>query len=521
MPRLRLAGLLVAFMTLTAMLGTAGADEAVACATASHAGGDWPMYGNGLENTHEQKAESTISTDNVGSLKAVWRFSPVDEGGTGQMQSTPTVAEGCVYITTSSGFIYALNADSGQLVWKERISETVSEVCCGGTLFAPAVVDGVVYVNVSSNPSSGQTQLGPHVVALDAFTGDEIWRSPFVASEDGTYTNSSAKYFDGMIFLGISNPEMGFSYAGGFALVDAETGAVIKRTRTIPQDQADAGYAGGGIWSTVAIDPVTAYGYAGTAQPSDWTGKESERVNAIVKIDLARARDASGAPTTFTATAENPYFTNPTFAEIVDARKGTPDSPPYIDVDFAGSPTLYEDADGNQMVAELQKSGWLHGGHTRHMSSTWSTPISPIGTALGNYASVATDGKNVFATGTYPGQIVSVDGETGIPNWVTPIVTTLGANPLTLANGVLYQTDGKGVLNALDAATGRILFARPMTLDGDGSDVCLNLGGGAVVARNTVFAVCGDRGAEFSFGPSDELGGWLIAYRADPALPLP
>lgn len=515
MPRYRLAGLLVAFMTFATLLGSASADVgAEICAPAS-SGGEWPMYGNGLENTHEQKAATTISAANVGSLKAAWAFSPVDEGGTGQMQSTPTVAEGCVYVTTSSGYIYALNADTGQLVWKDRISETVEGVCCGGTLFAPAVVDGVVYVNISSNPSTGENQLGPHVIALDSQTGAHIWRSPFVASEEGTYTNSSAKYFDGMIFLGISNPEMGFSYAGGFALVDAATGAVIKRTRTIPEDQRDGGYAGGGIWSTVAIDPVTAYGYAGTAQPSDWTGKESERVNAIVKIDLARARDASGAPADFTATAEAPYFTNPQFAEIVDASKGTPDDPPYIDVDFAGSPSLLRDKEGGQVVAELQKSGWLHAAHTRHMTPAWSRPVSPIGAAIGNYASTATDGKNVFAIGTYPGQIWSIDGTTGIPNWVTPIGTTLGANPLTLANGVLYHADGKGVLNALDADTGVPLFARAMALDGNQQDACLNLGGGAVVARNTVFSVCGDRGTKVSFGPSDELGGWLIAYRVE------
>lgn len=495
------------FMTLGVMatLMVGGEAAAAACAEASHPGGDWPGLNHDLSNTRSQPAETTIDATNAATLQAAWAFSPQDHGATGQIQSTPTVAEGCVYITTSSGHVFALNADSGALVWTDDIAETVEGVCCGGTLFAPAVRDGVLYLNVSNNPETSQTLTGPHVIAMDAHTGSVLWRSDNVASENGAYTNSSSVYYDGMIFIGISNPEMGFHYIGGFALVDAETGEIIKRTRTIPEDQEAAGYAGGSIWSTAAVDPETGYGYVATGQPSDWTGKESERVNAILKIDLARARNASGAP------VPSEEITNPNFGEIVDARKGTPDDAPYIDVDFAGSPNLYHDVEGNQMVAAFQKSGYLHAAHTRHMTAAWSTPLAPYGFALGNYSSTATDGSDIYGVGTYPGQIWRIDGTTGLPKWVSPVVTTIGGNPVTIANGLVYHADGKGFLDIYDGETGVPLVHRPMSLDTGG--LCLNIGGGVSVARNTVFSVCGDRGAQFSFGPTDEPGGWVIAYR--------
>lgn len=471
--------------------------RAAGCATAEHAGGDWPVYGHDLSNTRAQDKETVISSTNVATLTPAWDFSPGSQGGTGYIESTPVIAEGCVYITTTSGYVYALNADDGTLVWRGRYEETVAGVCCGGTMFAPAVHEGVLYINVARNPTTSTERRGPYVLALDSQTGDVLWRSDQVANETGAYTNSSAVYFDGLVFIGISNPEQEFNQTGGFAIVDAVTGEVLVRTRTIPDEQAAKGYGGGAIWSTVAIDPVTKFGFVGTGQPSPWAGPESERVNAIIKIDLDRSSS--------------------TFGDIVDSYKATPDEVPYIDVDMAASPTLYLDARGEQMVVDFQKSGWLHAAYTRHMSAAWARPLSPIGTAVGNYSSTATDGTNIFAVGTYPGQMFSINGTTGLPNWVSPVITTVGGNPITYANGLVYHADGKGFLDIYEAATGAPLVHRSMQADVgpacvSSGAVCQNSGGGVAIARNTVYSVLGD-GGNYVNGPTDNPSGYLIAYR--------
>ncbi len=487
--RIRITALGLALCTAAVVLSVGGASAASGCAPAAHVGGDWPIYGQSYANARSQPAEKTISPTTVATLEPAWTFSPGNVGGKGQLQSTPVIGGGCVYVTTSSGYIYALNADTGELQWGDRYAVTVQGVCCGGTLFAPAYHEGVLYMNVSSNPATGGA--GPHVLALNAATGAVIWRSLPVSTEPGAYTNSSAVWYEGMIWIGISGPEQAPNRVGGFAFLDANTGEILVRTRTIPDDQAAKGYGGGSIWTTAAFDPTNDTGYAGTGQPSAWAGNESERVNAIVKFDADR--------------------TSPTFGQILDSMKGTWDDAPYIDVDFAGSPTLYKDALGETMVAEFQKSGWLHAGYTRHMTAGWSRPVAPFGTALGNYSSTATDGKNIFVHGFLPGQLWSVNGTTGIPNWVVPVPTTLAANPVTYTNGVVYLPDGKGVLNAFDATTGATLLARPMSADTPAA--CGNSGGGLSIARNTVYSVCGDKGVQFSIGPTDAASGWLIAYR--------
>ena len=517
--RIRPALLVVALTASSLAFAGGSATAAATCADGAASGGDWPALNGGLRNTRAQMLETTIGPTEVPLLQAAWNFTPQDIG-TGQLQSTPVIAEGCVYLTTSSGYAYALNADTGDLVWGNRYSETVQGVCCGGTMFAPAVEDGVVYINVSRNPSTSTTETGPFVLALDAHSGEVIWQSKQVSFENDSYTNSSAVYieqpgdFTDLIMIGISNPEQEPNNTGGFALVDASRecnpadveicnepggsgGALVERTRTIPQDQWERGMGGGSIWSTAAVDDDL-YAYVGTGQPSGWFDAESEFVNATIKIDVDRSR--------------------PTFGDIVDVHKGNWDSElrgdaiPYVDVDMAASPTLYYDDDGDQMVITLQKSGWVHAAHTRHMSRAWSAPVSPYGTFLSHFSTTAADDAgNVFAHGVYPGQVISFNGTTGVPNWVAPAATVIGANPLTYANGVVWLADGKGVLNAFDSATGAVLMKRPMSIDA--GEVCTNIGGGVAIARNTVYAVCGDAGVDFQYGPNDAASGYLIAYR--------
>ena len=497
-----------------AAAGLPSAAEAATCAAPAHPGGDWPMYGQNHDNSRSQAAENVIGPENAGNLTAAWSFTPADTGGTGRMESTPVVAEGCVYFSTSSGFVYALNADTGELVWSKRLAETTRGQCCGGTIFAATVHDGVVYWGVARaqreiDPISGR--IATFITALDSQTGQEIWKSAELALETGAYTNSSVVHYEGMIWLGISGPEIitprtgtPSDRPGGFVIVDAATGELIVRTRTVPAEEfAVRGDGGGSIWSTIAIDDE-GFGYAATGQPNPWVGSiQSDYTNSIVKIDMKRERD--GAP-------------NPGFGKIVGTFWGDPDL--GRDVDFAGSPTLYRNAEGVRMVAGAQKSGNLHAGFAssdidtglvggRGMAHAWTFPLSGVGTPLFNFCSVANDGTNIYGGGAVPGQLWSVDGTTGIPNWVQPVDTRLGEAPVAYANGVVYYP-GDGVLYALDAATGAPLLER--NLDDDVGADCGNVGGGVAIARNTVYAMCGDRNSS-GIGPTDVPSGWLVAYR--------
>jgi hypothetical protein len=73
----------------------------------------------------------------------------------------------------------------------------------------------------------------------------------------------------------------------------------------------------------------------------------------------------------------------------------------------------------------------------------------------------------------------------------------------------VWLASGLGILHAFDAATGAPLLARPMQVDAGG--FCMNAGGGVAIARNTVYAVCGD--GEPGLGSNEGAGGYIVAYR--------
>jgi outer membrane protein assembly factor BamB len=110
--------------------------------------------------------ETVIGPANVGTLAVKWSYAPAEH----RVEGPPAVVNGKIYFTTSfylaaSGplrpgdwdAIYALNADTGELIWKYEL---------GGPVFAsPAVANGVVYVVGAEG-----------VYALNANTGVLIWQ---------------------------------------------------------------------------------------------------------------------------------------------------------------------------------------------------------------------------------------------------------------------------------------------------------------------------------------------------------
>ena len=55
------------------------------------------------------------------------------------MVSSPTVADGVVYVGSRDNYLYALDAGSGELVWRYLTGDDVDS--------SPTVADGVVYVS--------------------------------------------------------------------------------------------------------------------------------------------------------------------------------------------------------------------------------------------------------------------------------------------------------------------------------------------------------------------------------------
>src|SRR5213593_1585294 len=106
--------------TLAVTVPPAVSASRAACASAKHAGGDWPMYGHDYGNSRFQDQELTIGTLQAPTLHKAWAFST---DGKGDFTGTPVEADGCVYVGSNDGWAFALNADTGAPVWQTLVDE--------------------------------------------------------------------------------------------------------------------------------------------------------------------------------------------------------------------------------------------------------------------------------------------------------------------------------------------------------------------------------------------------------------
>ncbi len=75
---------------------------------------DWPAYGGAPENNH-YSALTQINRGNVKQLTVAWSFDTQEEG---VLQASPIVVDGVLYGITPTQKIFALDAATGNLLWK-------------------------------------------------------------------------------------------------------------------------------------------------------------------------------------------------------------------------------------------------------------------------------------------------------------------------------------------------------------------------------------------------------------------
>ncbi|MHB8512239.1 MAG: outer membrane protein assembly factor BamB family protein [Actinomycetota bacterium] len=471
--------LFVGLLVLGAGLSPVGAHAGGSCAS-THVGGDWPLYGHDLSNSRTS-ADTAENTTSVITMAAKWVFNIANVGGSGSVQTTPTVADGCVFVSTDGGDVVALNADDGSLVWHNQY--VVGSVRLGGVISGAVAIDnGLALVNVTD---AGQ----PYTVALDEFTGAEKWRTTII-TRPGAFINASPVPFNGMVFVGFAGDEYSTEARGGYDILRESDGSILHQQFTISDADFNNGYWGGSVWATAAVDQATQFLFVGAGNPNSKT-KEDPHTNAILKIDV---NPSSG-----------------TFGEIVSSYKGLTDqyypgldqqpvcqadpnitysnawsaSCAQLDLDFGSSPTLYKDSKGALRIGVQQKAGVFHSIDASTMTMDWSKPDGTPCFAC-SAASAANDNGTIVSAPSLPGQVVSLAGDDGSLRWLSPLVDIVHYNSVSIANGVAYVTDFYGNLNAFDEATGLPLFKRNMALDA-GTNVNGTSSAGVSIARNNVY----------------------------------
>ena len=501
---------LVVVCAIASILALPGAQAAIpGCADPAAPGGEWRQAGGDVSGARNQTQNTALDAATVRDVAPAWVFDTAAAINGGGIQNTPTVADGCVFLSTATGWVFALNADDGKLVWNTKLNGSQAGSLQGGVITgSPAVENGLVYVAVSTYYKDATE--GPRVVALHEDTGLVAWDSmvmdPAIAKPEYETTVISAPVvWNGVLFQGIMASEAESGARGGYAIFDAITGERLVQDWTITDEEYEHGYRGASIWCTAAVDVETGYAYACGGNPAS-KRIEARYSNALLKIDLDRTRA--------------------TFGEIVDSYKGNPDNyypglerQPVcdmfgedinvvwslaclqLDLDFGASPNVFkaETADGHvvTLVGALQKSGIYHAVFADNMSHAW-TSIVGLPAATFNASSAAVDGANVYVAGTPPSQVVALSNGRGRYQWVTPIGTgPTHFQPVTTSNGVVYTMDNIGTLTMIDASNGVPISRWPLSMD-TGANATSASSQGVSVARNTIYAAS---------------AGFVVAYR--------
>ncbi|MEW5914916.1 MAG: PQQ-binding-like beta-propeller repeat protein, partial [Gemmatimonadota bacterium] len=197
---------------------------------------------------------------------SVRRLRPVcniDLGVTPPFQANPVVYKGIVYITTTTSTI-AFRGDDCAQVWRHdwQPKDSLNYPQQRGV----ALKDGIV---VRGTPDG-------YLIALAAADGRVLWEKKIAEAATGAAITMPITPFRDWVFAGAAGSEYGAR--GWIGAFDLKTGAPVWRFSTVPEpnDSAVAAtwgdpatIAGGGVWTSLALDPVRGEVYVpvGSAAP--------------------------------------------------------------------------------------------------------------------------------------------------------------------------------------------------------------------------------------------------------------
>ncbi|MXX67459.1 MAG: PQQ-binding-like beta-propeller repeat protein, partial [Gemmatimonadales bacterium] len=184
------------------------------------------------------------------------------------LEATPVVVDGVMYSPGPWGSVAALDAATGEPVWRydpQVDPSTTRKGCCGPVNRGLEVWEGHVYIGTFDG----------WLVALDAATGEEVWRADTFIDRSLSYTSTGSPQIAGDVVV-LGNAGGDFGVRGYITAYDLETGEEAWRFFTVPGDPAAGfehpemeaaaatwdpdsaweGGLGGTVWGEMAYDPV-------------------------------------------------------------------------------------------------------------------------------------------------------------------------------------------------------------------------------------------------------------------------
>lgn len=267
------------------------------------AGEDWITTGGDWAGSHYSRL-TDINKDNVGELGLAWDY---DLGTSRVQEATPVVIDGVMYTSGNLGRAYALDAATGEELWRfePEVDMQVNRfTCCDQANRGVAVADGKVFV----------ASLDGYLYALDQKSGEVLWRIDTIVDRERGYTITGAPEIAGNLVI-IGNAGAEYDARGYVTAYDVSRGEEKWRFYTVPRDPAlgpqesealeaavktwdpesrwDIG-GGGTVWDAIAYDPVFDQVVIGVGNGGPYPlhtrspdGGDNLYLNSLVALDRA------------------------------------------------------------------------------------------------------------------------------------------------------------------------------------------------------------------------------------------
>ena len=517
--------------------------------------GDWGTFGG----TYDQVRHSPlteISADNIDRLGRVFSvdFMALDDTIPPQNQSYPLVIDGVVYVTTSFNHVFAVDGETGEVLWEFTppgiahfenfgLSPNRGVAYCGGRLY--------------------MLTLDMRIVSIAARTGRPVDQVEIADAVEGAkpqlgYFNTAAPVcYKGLLYVGTSGSDYGVrGFVMAYRASDLSP-AWANPYWTIPpegQDWRAAGrfHGGGSVASAVTIDPETDTVYVPVGVPSPVFFPQlrpgpNPKTNSLVALDaftgdelwwrqqLAEDQwnyDTFASPLVFDAEVDGDtrrvvtVATKQGYLFAYDAETGDPiyeritlldriehpELRPGEGVTIYPSPlggvnyttSAYDPETNFEIVGTAETAAIVEQAESaRELERHRIAGDLDLGITSDAFFGITPKGWHDY------GSVRAVDLESGEVAWRlrTPEPERGGAT--VTASGLTFIGGGDGVLRAIDTATGEIVWkfqtgnqiaAAPAVYEAGGNQyVAIAVGGtftssfGGTASRLDVFALGGSR----------------------------
>ncbi|MFN0219307.1 MAG: methanol/ethanol family PQQ-dependent dehydrogenase [Hyphomicrobium sp.] len=338
---------------------------------------NWAIQ-SGNYSGHRYSTLDQINTSNVGTLKVAWTFSTGvlrgHEGG-------PLVIGNMMYLHSAfPNNVYALNLDDeNKIVWQyspKQDPSVIPVMCCDTVNRGVQYAEGKIFLH----------QADTSLVALDAKTGKELWKTVNADPKRGETGTGAPLVTKDKVIIGVSGAEFGVrcfmtaydinsgkkvwraysmgpdadTLVDGAKTIDVHTGKPAGKDLSLKTWTGDQWKIGGGsIWGYMAYDPDLNLIYYGTGNPSTWNpaqragpdGKQIDQKWSMTKF--ARNVDTGVAAWAYQMTPFDEWdFDGINEPILADIKVGGADRKVVVHFDRNGFAYTQDRATGELLVAQ-------------------------------------------------------------------------------------------------------------------------------------------------------------------------